>query len=220
TQMRRILALLLMLGGLGCGERAIINDAPPRHVVILGDSVAHGAGDESGRGLAGNLPGVTVANLGIDGARTYTVLKHLRSPRVRAAVAQADTVIVSIGGNDLFGDSRARLLSTVAPSLAMRRAGMRVERVVAAIRRENASARIYLLGLYNPYRAAWLEPHIARWDAQMIRTFADTPGVTVVRTGDVLRGKGMLSPIDRFHPSAAGYRAVAGVILRSAGAAP
>jgi len=214
--MRQASALLLLCA-LACANPAAIHDAPPRRVVILGDSVAHGAGDESGRGIAGNLPGMTVANLGIDGARTYTVLRHLRSPQVRAEVTQADAVILSIGGNDLFGDSGARLLSTVAPSIAMRRAGLRVERVVKAIRRENSSARIYLLGLYNPYRAAWLEPHIARWDALLIRTFADTPGVTVVRVGDMLRGKEMISPIDRFHPSAAAYRAVAGVVLRTAG---
>jgi lysophospholipase L1-like esterase len=91
----------------------------------------------------------------------------------------------------------------------MRRAALRVKRVVAAVRRENGSARIYLLGLYNPYRAAWLEPHIARWDSRLIASFADVPGVTVIRVADLLDQPRMLSPIDHFHPSAAGYRAVA-----------
>ena len=182
---------------------------PVARVVILGDSVARGAGDESGRGIGGHLPEVSVTNLGIDGARTFTVLRHLRSGAVREAVRGADAVIVSIGGNDLFGDSRARLWSTFAPPVSMWRASHRVRRVVAAIRRENTSAHIYLLGLYNPYGAKWLDPHIARWDARLIEMFAETRGVTVVRVADVLDGAGMISALDRFHPSAKGYRAVA-----------
>ena len=180
-----------------------------RRVVIVGDSVARGAGDESGLGIGGYLRGVSVANVGIDGARTFTVLRHLRSRGVRDAVRGADAVVVSIGGNDLFGDTRARLWSTFAPSVSMWRASLRVRRVVSAIRRENANARIYLIGLYNPYRAKWLDPHIARWDARLIAMFAETRGVTVIRVADVLAGAGMLSPIDRFHPSAKGYRRIA-----------
>ena len=92
----------------------------------------------------------------------------------------------------------------------MWRASMRVKEVVGAIRGINATADIYLLGLYNPYRAAWLDKHIARWDSRLIAMFAETRGVTVIRIADLLDTQAMLSPIDRFHPSAAGYRAVAG----------
>ncbi len=182
----------------------------PRHVAIIGDSVARGAGDESRRGIGGYLPAsVAVTNLGIDGAGTRTVLRHLTRSHVRAALRQADVVIVSIGGNDLFGDSRVRLLSTVAPRYAMWRADVRVRRVVAAIRRENRRARVYVLGLYNPYRAAWLDQHIARWDSRLIGSFAEWRGVAVIRIADLLEPPRMLSALDRFHPSAAGYRGIA-----------
>ena len=208
--MRRLALLLALLALFGV-RRALppVSVSPPRTVAILGDSVARGAGDESGRGIAGSLREVSVTNLAINGARTWTVLRHLRSPRVRASLRSADAVILSIGGNDLFGDTPARLWATISPDFAMHRAAMRVKRVVGAIRRENASATIYLLGLYNPYRAAWLDKHIARWDSRMIAMFAETRGVTVIRIADLLDTPRMLSPIDHFHPSAAGYRAVA-----------
>lgn len=212
--MRRALLMVAVMVAMAVGfvrqPRPMIRDGAPRTVAILGDSVARGAGDEAGRGIASYLPDVSVVNLGIDGARTYTVLRHVRNASVASALRHADAVIVSIGGNDLFGDGRARLLSTFAPELSMRRAASRVKRVVAAIRRENSAARIYLLGLYNPYRAAWLDPHIAQWDSKLIATFANVQGVTVIRVADLLDQPRMLSPIDRFHPSAAGYRAVAG----------
>lgn len=205
--------MVALAAGLSRRPAAPVRTEPPQRVAILGDSVARGAGDESRRGIGGSLSGVTVANLGIDGARTTTVMRHLRSRAVRDALRGADAVILSIGGNDLFGDSQARLLTTFAPELAMHRAEQRVRRVVAAVRRENATARIYVLGLYNPYRAAWLDPLIARWDARLTGASAEMGGVTVVRVIDLLDGPGMLSPIDRFHPSAAGYRAIAGRVM-------
>ena len=202
-----VVCLLLWTAGVPPAGPAV--SPPPQRVAILGDSVARGAGDESRLGIAGNLRGLSVTNLGIDGARTFTVLRHLRNDAVREAVRGADAVIVSIGGNDLFGDTRARLWSTFAPQLSMRRAALRVRRVVHAVRHENATARIYLLGLYNPYRAAWLDPHIAKWDARLIVMFAETRGVTVIRIADVLASPAAISPLDRFHPSAKGYRALA-----------
>ena len=58
-------------------------------VVVLGDSVARGAGDESGRGIAGVLATISqtnVVNLGVNGARTRNVLQLLAQPRTREAV--------------------------------------------------------------------------------------------------------------------------------------
>jgi lysophospholipase L1-like esterase len=182
--------------------------APPRQILILGDSVARGAGDESGHGIASHLAG-TVVNRGIDGARTVTVLRLLATQRAREAVRNADAIVISIGGNDLFGDSIARLRSTVAPAWAMHRAIARIDSIVHRIRRDNAAARIYLLGLYNPYRAHWLDPQVAIWDARLIAHFAATAGVTIVRIADVLDTPATLSPIDHFHPSARGYTAIA-----------
>ncbi len=188
---------------------------PPKRVAILGDSVARGTGDESRLGIAGNLRGLSVTNFGIDGARTFTVLRHLRNGAVREAVRGADAVIVSIGGNDLFGDTPARLWSTFAPSLSMRRAALRVRRVVNAVRRENATARIYLLGLYNPYRHRWLDRQVDRWDARLIARFGGHPQVTVIRICDLLRRDDRISALDRFHPGAAGYAAIASRIAAS-----
>jgi lysophospholipase L1-like esterase len=209
--MRWLLALAILAG---CRAQMPAGSAPspPRRIVILGDSVARGAGDESGHGIA--FP-AAVVNLGIDGARTVTVLRLLTTERARAAVHNADAVVISIGGNDLFGDSIARMRSTFAPAWAMRRASARVAAIVQSVRRENATARICLLGLYNPYGARWLDPHVARWDAGLINRFAATAGVTVIRIADVLDTPATLSPIDHFHPSAFGYRAIADRVMSS-----
>ena len=147
-EVKRLSMVLAALAGLllwnaGVPPAGPAASPPPHRIAILGDSVARGAGDESHLGIAGNLPGLSVTNLGIDGARTFTVLRHLRSQTVRESVRGADAVIVSIGGNDLFGDTRARLWSTFAPNLSMRRASLRVRRVIHAVRpRERHGAHL------------------------------------------------------------------------------
>lgn len=191
-------------------------------VVIVGDSVAHGAGDESGRGIAGNLEralssagtrAATVVNLGIDGARTFTVQRLLRTARARSEVRCADAVIVSIGGNDLYGDSMARLWSTLAPPIARQHVLTRVDRVVARIHAINPSARITLLGLYDPYHrmrlGAFLDEQVNLWDARLIDHFAADRYVTVIRVADLLAQEHRLSPVDHFHPGAIGYALIA-----------
>ena len=194
-------------------------------VVVLGDSVAHGAGDEQRLGLPGWLDRELRAkssvvsatrNLGIDGARTANVARALRAPVVREAVGQADVIVLSVGGNDLYGDSWARLFSTVWPWYQRERTLIRVEGVVAVIQQMNPSARIYLLGLYNPYRRSsvaaslsWIDTQVNLWDGGLIQELASTPSVTVVRIADLLVRDDRISPIDHFHPGALGYAAIA-----------
>jgi len=182
------------------------------HVVVLGDSVAHGAGDESGRGIAGDLHalfGIAAENLGINGARTWDVDRLLRTSQAQSAIRAADAVIVSIGGNNLFGDSVAKFRSLVVPSLAMHHTITQIESLVRRIRRVNPSARIYLIGLYNPYRdsslGAFLDQQVAMWDSRLIARFAGQPGVDVVRIADLFAFTPRLSSIDHFHPGQAGY---------------
>src|SRR5688572_22080645 len=67
--------------------------------VVLGDSVARGAGDESGVGIAGYLaaeirghtaePSVPI-NLGLNGARAANVAAMLERREARSTVATAD----------------------------------------------------------------------------------------------------------------------------------
>jgi len=217
--MRHLRFAVVLIVLVACRARvAAPRDAVVR-VVVLGDSVAHGAGDESGLGIAGRLdrelrargfPFAPTANLGINGARTYNVLRLLRSGTARSVIGAANVVILSIGGNDLYGDSIARLITLAAPQLAIHRVASRVATVVRQIQRINPTARIVLLGLYNPYRGAqFLDKEVNDWDARLIGTFAADRTVTVERIADLFQSTGRLSSLDHFHPSAAGYALIA-----------
>ena len=179
---------------------------PVDNIVVLGDSVAHGAGDERGGGISSLLG---AANLAVNGSRTYDVVRVLGSRSAQPAVRAASAIVMSIGGNDLFGDSVSKVESFVWPSMMMARTIGRVDRLVAEIRRLNPSARIYLLGLYNPYRNSFLDRQVALWDSKLIARFADQPNVDVIRIADLFTFKSRLSSIDRFHPGHEAYRLIA-----------
>lgn len=194
-----------------------------RSILILGDSLARGTGDVSGRGIGGNLTEIVeteggdppeIVNVAVNGSRTADLLEKLDRPSIRQLVARTDLVVVSIGGNDLFGLSvepegsfappEGDARGTFAPVLA------RVEGAVEAIHEVNPEARIFLIGLYDPFRQRGFEagPYVASWNAALLEAFGGDDRITVVQTADLFVGRDRLSA-DRFHPNDEAYRIIA-----------
>ncbi|MEK8214808.1 MULTISPECIES: GDSL-type esterase/lipase family protein [unclassified Paenibacillus] len=83
-------------------------------ILALGDSLAKGTGDNTGNGFvkrtldglsAGGGKAELLGNMGINGLTTAGLQSKLKEEGVRYALRQANVVLVSIGGNDLFRDS-------------------------------------------------------------------------------------------------------------------
>jgi lysophospholipase L1-like esterase len=72
-------------------------------VLIIGDSVAHGAGGERGLGISGwiaRFTGLPIVNRGVNGARTRNVRALLHGQLAQSQVRAASVIVLSIGGND------------------------------------------------------------------------------------------------------------------------
>lgn len=189
--------------------------------IILGDSLARGTGDESGLGIAGRvveelrrrkIPTQNAVNLAINGARTADLLKQIDSHNVRVLLGQANVIIVSIGGNDLWGDNNWRNAPPSDPQAVMNTVLDRVTRAVTAVRGANPNARIFVIGLYNPFVntpfGGTLTPFLNDWNAKLIERFARDPNIVVVQTADLFNWRDRLS-FDRFHPGNEGYAMIA-----------
>ena len=183
---------------------------------MLGDSLAHGAGDERGLGIAGNLEcelGANVVNAAVNGSRTWNLDALLGRRDVAALVRRADAIVVSIGGNDLFGDRRAQLLAMLVPGLMMDITLDRVAAIVGRLHALNARAHVILLGVYNPYRGSdvgrTVEPLVAVWQSKLLARFANDRRVTVLAIDDLFARRNRLSGLDHFHPNGEGYALIA-----------
>jgi lysophospholipase L1-like esterase len=189
--------------------------------VILGDSLARGTGDERGLGIAGrldaelrrrNVRARRTYNLSVNGARTNDLLRRLESPNVQQLLRDANVIIVSIGGNDLWGGTDWRNAAPPDPDAVMNDVLGRIETAVERIRAANPRARIFFIGLYNPFvstpEGKMLGSMVNRWNARLLEHFGNDPNFTLVATADLFSHHDRLA-LDRFHPGGEGYELIA-----------
>jgi len=203
--------------------RAAAAQAPRGVIVpiILGDSLAKGTGDETGLGIGGrvvdelrkrHVTSKNIVNISVNGARTADLLQQLDSRNVRTLLAESNVIIVSIGGNDLWGGSDWRSAPPADPDKVMNGVADRIEKIRLIIRSANPNGRVFLIGLYNPFLTqpfgAKLTPLVNRWNAKLTERFSEDPNFTVVQTSDIFAFHDRLS-FDRFHPGDEGYALIA-----------
>lgn len=196
-------------------------------LLVLGDSLARGTGDASGLGIGGNLEQElarrgrkkrTPVNIAVNGARTGDLLEQLERPNVRHLVAESNVIVISIGGNDLFGDAEGRSAPPANPDAVIGRIVTSVQTAVAKVREANPDARIFLVGLYNPFAASesgkitdgtkQVSKFVNHWNAALMERFEGDPNFTLVQTADLFSHADRLS-FDRFHPGEEAYRIIA-----------
>jgi lysophospholipase L1-like esterase len=205
--------------------RRAVNADAPRGIVaplVLGDSLAKGTGDETGLGIGGRLvqelmkrhvKTKSAVNLAVNGARTPDLLQQLDSNNVRTLIGQSNAVVISIGGNDLWGGGTDwRSAPPKDPDTAMAGVLDRMEKILHIVRESNPKARIFLIGLYNPFAATpagpTLTPLVNRWNGRLLERFGSDANLTVVPTSDLFSHHDRLS-LDHFHPGDEGYQLIA-----------
>ncbi|MEA2465066.1 MAG: hypothetical protein QOJ98_2813 [Acidobacteriota bacterium] len=204
--------------------RADVSAQAPRGQIapiLLGDSLARGAGDAEGLGIGGRLDqelqrrGVEARrtyNVAVNGARTADLLEVLDRPNVQQLLRDSNVIIVSIGGNDLWGGNDWRNAAPPDTDAVMSDVLKRISAVIAKIRAANPKARIFFIGLYNPFisdpNGRMLSTRVNRWNARLLEEFGDDPDFTVVATADLFSHRDRLA-LDRFHPGAEGYGLIA-----------
>jgi lysophospholipase L1-like esterase len=195
------------------------------HVVALGDSLAKGTGDSAGKGFAGYAADllqekagqeVELQNYGVDGLTAPQLSSMLsQQDRVKTSVSQADILLVSIGGNDLFrgGETLMNLDEKQVAQLQKTFNGQ-LDQIVKNLRQLNSTAPVYVMGLYNPFpylnNAETANKLVRAWNSQEAETISAYGKTIFVPTFDLFQQniQGLLHT-DMFHPNAKGYRLMA-----------
>lgn len=206
-------------------------------ILVLGDSLAKGTGDETGKGFAvgvleafrKNGP-AELTNLGVNGMESPEVLAVANTSNVRALAKAASLILLSAGGNDLsHGATGARGPNAGAPAgiaeavdAARSRYTESLRRILEILREENPDAPICVLGLYDPFESSDGAGRlgasvILQWNALAQETALAFPNVSVVPTFDLFHGRPDRLAADRYHPNARGYAAIAARMLQIVG---
>ncbi|MEM5641441.1 SGNH/GDSL hydrolase family protein [Bacillus toyonensis] len=189
-------------------------------VVSLGDSLTRGVGDKEGIGYIGRMKEdlqkdykqkVALTNLAVSGAKMPDLLKQIESSGAQYSIKQADAIVLTIGGNDLFPgwESLGKIdLETYRPDTETFQ--NEAKKIIEQIRKLNTDSPIFWLGLYNPFEDVedlkGSSNIVVDWNASLEKLALNDKNVYITPTFDLFqnRGKDLLYS-DHFHPNEVGY---------------
>ena len=204
----------------GNKETFLSNDENVLNLLILGDSIGSGAGDEAGKDIGrryGELVDekneVNTINLSISGSKSKELLERVNEEGYDEIIENSDLVIISIGGNDLkeILDSRTLDLFVDYDNILLKFLN-NLESIIGALREKNNDSQIVYVGLYNPYGEKLSQEKLdllMDWNYETQRQIESYNETVYIPTYDLFKYnlQAYLS-IDEFHPSAMGYDAI------------
>jgi lysophospholipase L1-like esterase len=204
-------------------ERSFLGNEDSVEIVALGDSLTVGFGDSTGKGyvkgvqekLSQNIevPVYVVANFAQNGFTTSQIDADLDNRQgIQEAIRGADIILMTAGGNDLF-----QMGEEIEPSVFKERipnAQSNLKRIFEKINSLNPNARVYYIGLYNPYieykdiRGTSLA--VQDWNSAVFEVVEPYDNVTFVPTFDLFQQNiDRFLSSDNYHLNDEGYARVA-----------
>ncbi|WP_142343591.1 SGNH/GDSL hydrolase family protein [Bacillus wiedmannii] len=199
-------------------------------IVSLGDSLTRGVGDKEGIGYIGRVKEdlqkdykqkVALTNLAVSGAKMPDLLKQMESSGAQYSIKQADVIVLTIGGNDLFPgwESLGKVdLETYRPDTETFQ--NEAKKIIEEIRKLNTDSPIFWLGLYNPFEDVedlkGSSNIVVDWNASLEKLALNDKNVYITPIFDLFqnRGKDLLYS-DHFHPNEVGYTYMADRLVQN-----
>jgi lysophospholipase L1-like esterase len=193
-------------------------------ITALGDSLTKGIGDDKGKGYTGDIVDelkkrskkqVNLVNLAISGQTSDQLKKQIQQPEIQRQIGTADTVLFTIGGNDLFRGGQGLIDYKTENILSIENKYLdNLRFILGQIRLINANANIFFIGLYNPFfnlsEGKDTSKIVRKWNYDSAEVSAEYPKVVFVPTFDLFELKvNDYLYSDKFHPNAKGYHLIA-----------
>jgi lysophospholipase L1-like esterase len=200
-------------------------------IVALGDSLTAGTGDATGKGYVGQFrdkleqqtgkPVFVLNNLAIPGYTTKEVLTDLGLKKTKDALAEANIILLTIGGNDIFQGGAGIFNGTDLQEFNAKAAEDRmgpaltnVNAILTQLNQANPHAVIFYIGLYHPFSD--LDPKregdlvVQKWNSSVFSMTNRYPNMVLVPTYDLFE-RNLLKYLstDHFHPNQDGYERIA-----------
>lgn len=206
-------------------------------IVAIGDSLTAGTGDLTGRGYVGQVKDLLAARLGkpvyvvnnfaIPGYRTTDMLQDWEARQdVARSVGQADLVLLTAGGNDLFaggqgiftGGATGEGFNPQAAAERMPEALKRLGQLFEHIHAANPNVRVLYVGLYHPFldldETREGSKLVEQWNSGAFALANRYPNFVTVPTYDLFAlNLNRYLYTDHFHPNQDGYSRIASRIV-------
>lgn len=239
------------------GQKPSTPNASLLHYTALGDSLTQGVGDATGQG--GFVPlfateienkfdsSVKFQNFGKAGDTSTQIYQRMTSQKkIEQGLKNADIITITVGGNDVMKVIRKHFTNLsnlsekdfVAPAKAYQK---QLRQIFLTIRKENAHAQIYVLGIYNPFylnfpNVTAMQEVVDNWNEATDQVVKSEKKAYFVPINDLLykglNGKqavevssstsessdvqnDLLYSTDHFHPNNTGYQIMANAVFSS-----
>ena len=201
-------------------------------VTALGDSLSQGVGDiENEGGYVGRVSsaisewpavqGTMVVNTAKRGRRSDQLLAMFQKGELAGPLAQADYVMMTIGGNDIMKIVKRDLfelnIEAFMDELILYES--RYQNIYSSIRSINPTVPIIALGIYNPFSLVTDEVEefdeiIASYNGTMEEITENDPMACFVPVSDLFTGNdNLVYHTDFFHPNSKGYQLMSERVL-------
>ncbi|HHX62274.1 MAG TPA: hypothetical protein GX707_16415 [Epulopiscium sp.] len=191
-------------------------------ILIMGDSIGFGIGDGPGMGIGKRYTDLIgkeqttptqVSNISVPGYLSGDLLTLITGPENESLISAADTIIISIGGNDL---NRVALEDTLSLDIRYQETlesyKENLQLIIKRIREVNPKAQLALVGLYNPYNQEQAQNArlLLEWNYETRRIVSVDSKMTYVPTYEQFEYHlDTYLAEDNFHPSSEGYQVIA-----------
>jgi lysophospholipase L1-like esterase len=198
-------------------------------IVALGDSLTRGTGDDTGKGYVGLVSDeikkrlsphkVTLYNLGIKGQTSTQLLQQLGQQQIGRQISEADVILLTIGGNDLFQKGETLLNFNPEEVQKIQQQYLsNLQQIFTTIRSKNEGATILLLGLYNPFieleNSDMTNTLIREWNNGTEEVTSEFNQIVFVPTFDLFQlSVNDYLYSDNFHPNQLGYQLISDRVI-------
>lgn len=212
-------------------EKSKIEALDPNYynILVLGDSLAKGTGDEKGLGFPGHFSDywksktskeIKINNLAINGDVSSGLLKVAEESQTLSDIKGSDMIFISIGGNEISKLKNTDMTSSETKIKDIEETYLtNLKSIFKIIRTNNPSSMVIFIGLYNPFGNA-LTPDKAsilnEWNFQSQQLVSLDSNALFIPTYDLFKyNTDSYLAADNFHPNSSGYEAISDRIVEA-----
>lgn len=202
------------------------------NILVMGDSLAKGTGDEKSRGFAKDFSDlwkskakkpIDITNISVNGDVSDGLLNIVKNQQNLQYIQDSNMIFISIGGNEIKNfknlDISSPSLESNGPLTVQNKYINNLEEIFKLIRNKNQNCMIVFIGLYNPFGNDLTSDKLAlleEWNSKTEEFVSSETNTIYIPTYDLFKynSKNYLSG-DNFHPNSLGYQSIARRIFES-----